>query len=154
MTTFAHRCALDTPARAEQVASVIGQLKTSGIAQVRFSWCDQHGNLHGKTLMIGAVERALHEGVNMVGTLMLKDISGHTSYKVFEPDALAGMPGFAHAANLVMLPSASFPNFALGQPHRLECCASPGFRTPRRWPSTPGAYCSRRWRNWPRPASA
>lgn len=109
MTTFAHRCALDTPARAEQVASVIGQLKTSGIAQVRFSWCDQHGNLHGKTLMIGAVERALHEGVNMVGTLMLKDISGHTSYKVFEPDALAGMPGFAHAANLVMLPDpASF----------------------------------------------
>jgi glutamine synthetase len=104
MTTFAQRCLMDNPARAERVASVIGELKNSGIEQVRLSWCDQHGNLHGKTLMLGAVERALDEGVNMVGTLMLKDISGHTSYKVFEPDGLSGLPGFAHAANLVMLP--------------------------------------------------
>ena len=104
MTTFARRCAVDSPARDEQVAGVIARLKACGIDQVRFSWCDQHGNLHGKTLMVGAVQRALDEGVNMVGTLMLKDISGHTSYQVFEPDGLAGLSGFAHAANLVMLP--------------------------------------------------
>jgi len=45
----------------------------------------------------------LHSGVGMVGTLLLKDSSDHTAYKVFEPGGLTGLPGFANAANLVLL---------------------------------------------------
>ncbi|MEP6968891.1 MAG: glutamine synthetase, partial [Betaproteobacteria bacterium] len=104
MNSFAQSCGQHDPARAEQVARVAAQLEADGIEQVRLSWCDQHGNLHGKTLMVAAAVRALDQGVNMVGTLLLKDVSGHTSYKVFEPDGLSTLPGFAHAANLVMLP--------------------------------------------------
>ena len=103
MTSFAHRCGVQSPARLEQSARVLELITAGGIEQVRFSWCDQHGVLRGKTLMARAVRRALEDGVGMVGTLMLKDTSDHTAYKVFEPGALDGLPGFACAANLVLL---------------------------------------------------
>lgn len=103
MTVFAQRCGIQTPERAQQVAQVIGQIADDGIEQVRFSWCDQHGMLRGKTLMAAQALRALDAGVGMVGTLMLKDTSDRTAYRVFEPAGLADLAGFAGAANLTLL---------------------------------------------------
>jgi glutamine synthetase len=67
-------------------------------------WSDLHGALRGKTLMPDAVPAALAEGVSMVSTVMLKDTSDRTAYKVFEPGALAGLSGFGFANNLLLLP--------------------------------------------------
>jgi glutamine synthetase len=100
---FAERCGIASPERAQQVARVIRRIADEGIEQLRFSWCDQHGSLRGKTLMAAHAARALVEGVGMVGTLMLKDTSDRTAYKVFEPDGLSDLPGFAGAANLLLL---------------------------------------------------
>ena len=103
MTTFAERCGVQTPERKRQVADVMRRIADDGIDQVRFSWCDLHGMLRGKTLMAAHAAKALDAGVGMVGTVMLKDSSDHTAYKVFEPDGLADIPGFAGAANLMLL---------------------------------------------------
>ena len=80
------------------------QIEDSAIELVRFAWCDTHGQLRGKTLTRQAALRALDAGVGMVSTLMLKDTSDRTAFKVFEPGIEQTLPGFAFANNLLLRP--------------------------------------------------
>ena len=103
MSAFAQRCGIHDEAR-EQAVQRLGRLVTAqGLELVRFAWCDLHGVLRGKTLVAAAAERALREGVGMVSTLMLKDTSDRTAFKVFEPGGTDTLPGFGFANNLMLL---------------------------------------------------
>ncbi|MCW5652228.1 glutamine synthetase family protein [Hydrogenophaga sp.] len=102
--TFAERCGLHDAVREQACLDLARDIEASGTELVRFGWCDTHGLLRGKTLTAAAAIRALRDGVGMVGTLMLKDTADRTAWKVFEPGAAADLPGFAGAANLVLLP--------------------------------------------------
>ena len=107
--TFAARCGLVDPARAAASAAMARQIEAQGIERVRIGWCDLHGVLRGKTLIGKAAIAALSAGVGMVSTLMLKDTSDRTVYKVFEPGLAEALPGFGQANNLVLMPDpASF----------------------------------------------
>ncbi len=109
MTAFAQRCGLHSPEREADCQKVVRSIEAGGIELVRFGWCDAHGMLRGKTLAAGAAVRALRDGVGMVGTLMLKDTADRTAWKVFEPGGTDGLPGFAGASNLMLMPDpASF----------------------------------------------
>ena len=89
--------------------AVLRRLGGEGIDLVRIGWCDSHGILRGKTLAAAAVPRALADGIGLVSTILLKDTSDRTAYRVFEPGATYGLPGFGFANNLVLLPDpASF----------------------------------------------
>ena len=102
-------------------------------------------SLRGKTLVAGAGADALRDGVGMVSTLMLKDTSDRTAYKVFEPGGTDGAAGFGFANNLLLLPDpASFRRAAVGRPAPAGCSASRGSTTARRSSSTRGACCSAR----------
>ncbi len=103
VTSFAQRCGLATAARQLAVDHLLRHIKKAGIERVRFAWCDQHGLLRGKTLMACAVERALNDGIGMVSTLMLKDTSDRTAWKVFEHGGVADLPGFEAAGNLMLM---------------------------------------------------
>jgi len=88
-------------------AALAERVGALGLEQVRVGWCDLHGVLRGKTLVVGrdvaATVAALEDGIGMVGTLLLKDSADRTVVAVFEPAALAAMPGlarFAGAANV------------------------------------------------------
>jgi glutamine synthetase len=102
--SFAERCGVHDGARAAACGSVLRQVHARGLERVRVAWCDLHGLLRGKTLMPSALHAALHDGVGMVGTLMLKDTSDRTVFRVFEPALDAGLAGFAGAGNLLLLP--------------------------------------------------
>jgi glutamine synthetase len=104
MTHFAERCGVHDAVREQACLRVARLIEASGVELVRFGWCDTHGMLRGKTLTAPAAVRALRDGVGMVGTLMLKDTADRTAWKVFEPGAADDLPGFAGAANLVLLP--------------------------------------------------
>jgi glutamine synthetase len=88
----------DDPRR---VASLI---RSSGLELVRLSWCDTHGMLRGKTLSAEAAIRALDSGVSMVSTLLLKDTSDRTVYRVFEAETAAELHGLGHAGNVQLMP--------------------------------------------------
>jgi glutamine synthetase len=69
--------------------------------------------------------QAMREGVGMVSTLMLKDASDHTAYKVFEPGGTSSLPGFGFANNVLLvadpssfrqLPWTQGTGWVLGQP--------------------------------------
>jgi glutamine synthetase len=104
MSPFAHRCGVHDAAREAACLQAAQLIEASGIERVRLGWCDLHGMLRGKTLMAHAAVQALRAGVGMVGTLMLKDTADRTAWQVFEPGATQQLPGFAGAANLVLLP--------------------------------------------------
>ena len=60
-------------------------------------------------------------GIGMVSTILLKDTSDRTAYRVFEPGVADALPGFGFANNLVLLPDpASFRAPAVGARHRLD----------------------------------
>jgi glutamine synthetase len=104
MTDFAQRCGVHDADREEAVQRTLRLARARGIELVRIAWCDLHGVTRGKTVTVQALERALREGIGMVSTLMLKDSSDRTAWKVFEPGANDALPGFACAGNLQLLP--------------------------------------------------
>ena len=104
MTHFAQACGVHDAPRAAACEAALRKLHELGLERVRIGWCDMHGVLRGKTLMPGAAAHALMDGVSMVSTILLKDTSDRTAYKVFEPGALDELPGFGQANNLMLLP--------------------------------------------------
>ena len=103
--SFAKRCGAHTPAREATCTALLRRLHDEGIEQVRVNWADLHGTLRGKTLIgAQAVVDALQSGIGIVSTLLLKDTSDRTAFKVFEPNALSRLPGFGAANNLLLLP--------------------------------------------------
>lgn len=101
---FAARCGVHDAAREQAVQQTVQRIRDNGIDLVRFVWCDAHGALRGKALTAAAATKAMLDGVGMVGTLMLKDTSDRTVYKVFDPDSMTQLPRFAGAPNLMLLP--------------------------------------------------
>ena len=109
---FRPTAAASTTPRAKSACQQTARLiEASGMwSGCALGWCDVHGMLRGKTL-IGTPppSRHLRDGVGMVGTMMLKDTADRTAWKVFEPGGADDLPGFANAANLMLLPDpASF----------------------------------------------
>ena len=104
LATFASRCGVHDAAREAACQQAARVIEASGLHSVRLGWCDVHGQLRGKTLMAAAAVRALRDGVGMVGTLLLKDTADRTAWPVFEAGATSELPGFAGAANLILLP--------------------------------------------------
>lgn len=104
MKSFAEQAGVHDAARQPAVECVAELITASGIETVRFAWCDLHGMTRVKTLMAKAAIKALSSGVGMVSTLLLKDSSDHTAYKIFEADGTRDLPGFEGASNLMLLP--------------------------------------------------
>ena len=107
--SFAEACGAADATRAAACEAVARRMRDEGIDLVRIGWCDTHGILRGKTLTAAAVPRALASGIGFVSTILLKDTSDRTAYRVFEPRATDALPGFGNACNLILLPDpASF----------------------------------------------
>jgi glutamine synthetase len=68
-------------------AELVQRLRQSDIELVRFAWCDVHGIVRGKTLVVSEAIKALRNGVRMVGTLLLKDSSQRTAFQAFQQAA-------------------------------------------------------------------
>ena len=115
--TLAQTCGADSAARQAACAALLARVHELQLEEVRVSWADLHGTQRGKTLVCSggaagvedALEDALNNGIGMVSTMLLKDTSDRTVFKVFEPGALNGLTGFGAANNLLLLPDpASF----------------------------------------------
>lgn len=103
MTSFAQRCGAADAAREAALRRASVLIGEAGLELVRFVWCDLHGVTRGKTLVASAAAKAMEDGVGMVSTLMLKDTSDRTAFKVFERGGTAELPGFGFANNLLLL---------------------------------------------------
>jgi glutamine synthetase len=98
---FVERHGLWSDAQADAAVAVEKAIKRHRLELVRFSFCDQHGILRGKTLVASAAVRALRDGVTMTSTLLAKDTSHRTVFPVFE--AGAGLAAAQGAGNIIMV---------------------------------------------------
>ena len=104
--TFAERCGLHDAARQRAIDHTQTLIEAHGTELVRFAWCDLHGMLRGKTLVASAAANAMHDGVGMVSTLLLKDTSDRTAYPVFDSGG-DNLPGFEFGSNVMLLADAA-----------------------------------------------
>jgi len=102
--SFAEQCGQNSPQRQAEVQRVLSLAQASGLEWTRLVWCDVHGSLRGKTWVTSELASAFADGMGMVSTLMLKDTSDRTVYKVFEADVKNELPGFEGASNVMLLP--------------------------------------------------
>jgi glutamine synthetase len=103
MSRFSERCGVHDAARERAIERLRERVSADGLERVRIAWCDLHGVTHAKTLTPDAALRAMHDGLGMVGTLLLKDTSDRTAYPVFERGGAGALPGFVGAGNLLLL---------------------------------------------------
>ena len=102
--SFAERCGLQSRERLAACEQLVQQVESSGIELIRLGWCDLHGVVRGKTIVASQLRQALANGVGMVSTLLLKDSSDRTAFKVFEPGIAQTLPGFSGASNFTLMP--------------------------------------------------
>jgi glutamine synthetase len=102
--SFAEQCGQNSPQRQVEVQRILSLAQASGLEWTRLVWCDVHGSLRGKTWITSELASAFADGMGMVSTLMLKDTSDRTVYKVFEADVKNELPGFEGASNVMLLP--------------------------------------------------
>ena len=102
--SFAERCGLHSRERETACEQLLRQVEASGIELIRLGWCDLHGVVRGKTIVASQLRSALANGIGMVSTLLLKDSSDRTAFKVFEPGIEETLPGFAGASNFTLMP--------------------------------------------------
>jgi glutamine synthetase len=102
--SFAQRCGLQSHERLAACEQLVKQVESSGIELIRLGWCDLHGVVRGKTIVASQLRQALANGVGMVSTLLLKDSSDRTAFKVFEPGIAQTLPGFSGASNFTLMP--------------------------------------------------
>jgi glutamine synthetase len=98
------RHALWTDAQADAAGAVEKAIRKQKLELVRFSFCDQHGVLRGKTLVAAEAVRALTAGVTMTSTLLAKDTSHRTMFPVFGPGGGLGIAAMQGAGNIIMVP--------------------------------------------------
>ena len=90
--SFTQRCGIHNAARQAALTRTARFIEASGVELVRFAWCDLHGMLRGKTLVASAAVKTMTNGVGMVSTLLLKDSSDRTAYKVFDGNEAVDLP--------------------------------------------------------------
>ena len=101
--SFVERCGLHSRERETACEQLVRQVEASGIELIRMGWCDLHGVVRGKTIVASQLRQALANGIGMVSTLLLKDSSDRTVFKVFEPGIEETLPGFAGASNFTLM---------------------------------------------------
>jgi glutamine synthetase len=84
-------------------AEVDKAIRRQNIELVRFSFCDQHGVLRGKTLVASEASRAMRSGVTMTTTLLAKDTSHRTVFQVFTEGGGLGLPEMQGAGDFIMV---------------------------------------------------
>ena len=88
----------------EQMRRVLDEL---GVELVRVAFSDQFGVLRGKTVTRAALPGVLRSGITVPSSLLLKDMSGRSTFPVFEALELDGYRGFSGAGDIVVVPDPS-----------------------------------------------
>lgn len=101
--SFVDRHDLWTAEQRRAAAAVDRIIARDKLETVRFAFCDQHGVLRGKTLVASEAAQAMRTGVAMTSTLLAKDTSHRTVFKVFTAGGGMGVDEMAGAGNFVMV---------------------------------------------------
>ncbi len=105
---LAVRAGLHSATRQAAVQAALQRVQQENLHTVRVCWGDLHGSFRSKALVtqngVQALAGAFDDGIGLVSTVLMKDTSDRTAFKVFEPGTPQALPGLQGASNLLLLP--------------------------------------------------
>jgi glutamine synthetase len=103
LLSFVDRHDLRSAEQRRAATAVEREIKRRKLEVIRFAFCDQHGVLRGKTLVVSEAATAIRAGVTMTSTLLAKDTSHRTVFPVFTAGGGFGMREMEGAADFLMV---------------------------------------------------
>lgn len=106
----------------EAAAALVEQVETGGFATgpvetVRVVFADQHGVLRGKTVTAAALGSIFRSGMNVPGTLLLKDTSNRTVFPIWDGASEGVMATMAGAGDMLLVPDPATFRILPWSPH-------------------------------------
>src|SRR5262249_13431267 len=101
--SFVERHGLWTDAQVEAAAAIDQVIEKDKLEVVRFSFSDQHGVLRGKTILASAAATTLRNGCTATTTLLAKDTSHRSVFRVSTPGGGLGMAEMEGAADFLLV---------------------------------------------------
>ncbi|MDK3018852.1 glutamine synthetase family protein [Pseudodonghicola flavimaris] len=89
---------------AHQAAAVLERLDQAPLETIRIVFADQHGILRGKTIAAGALASVFRSGLNLPGTLLLKDTSNRTVFPVWDGPGTGPLASMTGAGDMLLVP--------------------------------------------------
>jgi len=103
-SNFVERHALWSDAQQSAANDIIRRISEEGIKSIRVSFADQHGVLRSKTILAQAFADILYNGCSMTSTLLLKDPSHRTAFKVWQRGGGIGIDEVTGGRDFLLLP--------------------------------------------------
>lgn len=85
-------------------ADLLARLEQGPIETVRVVFADQHGLLRGKTVTAASLGSIFRSGLNLPGTLLLKDTSNRTVFPIWDGRSPGVMATMAGAGDMLAVP--------------------------------------------------
>ncbi len=79
-------------------------INTAGLHSLRVSFVDQHGLLHTKTVEASRWQSIAHDGINMPGSLLIKDTGNTYAVGLWTVSGLASLDAMIGAQDMVLRP--------------------------------------------------
>ncbi|SEQ60371.1 glutamine synthetase family protein [Thalassovita taeanensis] len=92
------------PDALSKAADLLARLDGGNIETIRVVFADQHGLLRGKTITVGALASVFRSGMNVPGTLLLKDTSNRTVFPIWDGHTKGVMETMSGAGDMVLVP--------------------------------------------------
>jgi glutamine synthetase len=113
----------------DRAAELIAQTLAEGLETIRVVFADPHGILRGKTVVASALASVFREGLNVPGTLLLKDSSNRTVFPVWDGSKAAGIDSLGGAADMLLVPDPDTFRTLPWAPHSAWLFCDPYART-------------------------
>ncbi|MGH1355775.1 MAG: glutamine synthetase family protein [Thalassovita sp.] len=88
----------------DRAADLVEQAEKGGLETVRVVFTDPHGVLRGKTIVASALSSVFRAGLNVPGTLLLKDTSNRTVFPVWDGTSEGPLKTLRGAGDMLLVP--------------------------------------------------
>ncbi|WP_346891219.1 glutamine synthetase family protein [uncultured Roseibium sp.] len=121
----------------DAAAELLEKVEASDLETVRVVFADQHGLLRGKTIAAEALGSIFRSGLNLPGTLMLKDTANRTVFPIWDGRTPGVMETMSGAGDMLLVPDATTFRTLPWSPHSAWLFCDPVTRDGKTLPFAP-----------------
>lgn len=118
-------------------ADLLARVEDSALETVRVVFADQHGILRGKTVTAASLASIFRAGLNLPGTLLLKDTSNRTVFPIWDGKTPGVMETMAGAGDMLLVPDPATFRILPWAPHSAWLFCDPYTREGQALPFAP-----------------
>ncbi|WP_010140112.1 glutamine synthetase family protein [Oceanicola sp. S124] len=121
----------------EAAAALLDRIEGSDLETVRVVFADQHGILRGKTVTAASLGSIFRSGLNLPGTLLLKDTSNRTVFPIWDGTSSGVLKTMSGAGDMLLVPDPQTFRILPWSPHSAWLFCDPYTRDGKALPFAP-----------------